>query len=75
MTISGSGVVAELLEHAHPVRDAPMLDHPSVGEPGNVDDVDADLLGRPGGRGARPRGSAEAKLRVPPFGPSRSPST
>ena len=35
-------MVAQLLQHTHPVRDAPMLDHLAIGEPGHVDDVDAD---------------------------------
>src|SRR5690606_20475820 len=42
--VDGSGVVAQLLQYAHPVRDAPVLDHLPVDEPGDVDDIDADRL-------------------------------
>src|SRR4029453_2954780 len=57
------GVVAELLQDAHPVWDAPVLDHLPVLEPGNVDHVDADRL--PGRRVAELPGAA-----VGPAGPA-----
>src|SRR4029453_18742577 len=59
------GVVAHLLQDAHTVGHAPVLDHLAVREPGNVDHVDADRL--PGRRVAELPGAA-----VGPAGPTRS---